>query len=1032
MTRTLSAIVLISLLAIADAEGQDGSRVRTTMFHGLELPYEVVDGQAVYAGDIILGTAEEAAAHAPSGGRPRPLDVPRVSQLAPVPPELLWPGGIIPYVIDDDVPHPEWILEAMRVWNEQTVVEFVDRTTERDYLRFAVRETGGCSAVSGRGWDGGERIMPIGPTGCSVPITLHELGHAIGMGHENQRRDRDQYLRLFGENIHPARGNWRKSWFNVADIGPYDYRSVMHYGFSSDDLRRHGHILMADTIPPGMPMGQTVELSPGDIDSVARLYGHVPAKHVVSTNPAGLEIIVDGVRLTAPASFDWEPGSEHTLEVPSPQYRDGARFLFGRWSDDGSRAHTVTVSPDTTLFQASFIAQYQIAASVSPPGAGTVAIRPAADADGFHTLRTPIELIATPVPHSPYRFLNWEVRMDYWWGWIPRRSFGEASNPARTFAKAGLAARAHFVDGPIFRIDSNIEAVPVIVRGRERMAPVAFPAASLPGPTTIAAKPIQASRRSYRHRFRGWSNGGEATHSVEVPPTSDSTLTLTLDTDYHLTTRPPPNGDGKITITPFSDDGFYPEGTAVRLLGTGVPPWKFIGWNGDVSGWDPATVVVMDDGKLAEAVAGRPSHEIQSGVPVDVSLRWTGSDLDFRQHYVRVPSAAQEVEIRFDTRTATPGAEAGLFVSTQGDLWPGGVRHELADRILRDGVATIRTSRPRDRWPAAYFLLIRAAESESSQTQTLEGTLVVTVTEAANRAPLAVGKLADRTLNLRDGVLTIGVGRAFTDPDGDALTYEAKSSVPAVAAVATSGSTLTVTPVAPGSATVTVAATDRAGSNETATQTFDVTVNAPANRPPELVGTLPPLVIGVDEAPASVEVAGAFRDPDGDTLTYAATSSAPGVAAVAVAGSRVTVTPVAPGSATVTVAATDRAGSNETATQMFDVTVGQPFTDDPIVRGVTPVRTVHFRELRTRIDALRSAAGLGRFTWTDAVLRAGETPVRLVHLRELRSALAAAYAAAGRPVPGWTDASPVAGSTPIRAVHLMELRSAVTALERGG
>ena len=69
--RTLAAIVPISLLAIADAEGQDGSRVRTTMFHGLELPYEVVDGQAVYAGDIILGTAQEAAAHAPRAGRNR-------------------------------------------------------------------------------------------------------------------------------------------------------------------------------------------------------------------------------------------------------------------------------------------------------------------------------------------------------------------------------------------------------------------------------------------------------------------------------------------------------------------------------------------------------------------------------------------------------------------------------------------------------------------------------------------------------------------------------------------------------------------------------------------------------------------------------------------------------------------------------------------------------------------------------------------------------------------------------------------------
>ena len=104
------------------------------------------------------------------------------------------------------------------------------------------------------------------------------------------------------------------------------------------------------------------------------------------------------------------------------------------------------------------------------------------------------------------------------------------------------------------------------------------------------------------------------------------------------------------------------------------------------------------------------------------------------------------------------------------------------------------------------------------------------------------------------------------------------------------------------------------------------------------------------------------------------------------------------------------------------------FTDDPLRPGVTPVRAVHFTELRERIDALREAAGLGRFRWTDPVLRAG-TPVRFVHLAELRSALAAAYGAAGRPVPRWTDPSPTARTAPIRAVHVTELRAGVVALE---
>ena len=201
------------------------------------------------------------------------------------------------------------------------------------------------------------------------------------------------------------------------------------------------------------------------------------------------------------------------------------------------------------------------------------------------------------------------------------------------------------------------------------------------------------------------------------------------------------------------------------------------------------------------------------------------------------------------------------------------------------------------------------------------------------------------------------------------------------------------------------------------------------NQPPEPVGRLADVTLEVGEASATVEVAGAFRDPDGDRLTYGASSSAPAVASVAVAESRLTVTPVALGTATVTVTATDPGGSNTSATQRFEVRVLLPFTDHPIVPGETPVRAVHFTELRRRIDALRSAAGLGRFGWTNPVLRDGVTRVRLVHLTELRSALAAAYAAAGRAAPGWTDPEPVPGATPVKAVHVMELRAAVIALE---
>ena len=141
--------------------------------------------------------------------------------------------------------------------------------------------------------------------------------------------------------------------------------------------------------------------------------------------------------------------------------------------------------------------------------------------------------------------------------------------------------------------------------------------------------------------------------------------------------------------------------------------------------------------------------------------------------------------------------------------------------------------------------------------------------------------------------------------------------------------------------------------------------------------------------------------PAAVSYTVAANAGVPRTGALAVAGQRVTVYQASP----------------------------TAFTDHPIERGVTPVKAIHFLELRARIDALRAGAGRPAFRWTDPALMPGLTPIKRVHLTELRPALAEAYAAAGRPAPAYTDPVVAAGATVIKAAHLMELRAAVTALE---
>ena len=295
---------------------------------------------------------------------------------------------------------------------------------------------------------------------------------------------------------------------------------------------------------------------------------------------------------------------------------------------------------------------------------------------------------------------------------------------------------------------------------------------------------------------------------------------------------------------------------------------------------------------------------------------------------------------------------------------------------------------------------------------------------SVNRPPIPLGVLSPLVIRVDGAAAAVNLAPAFRDPDGDVLTYGATSSAPRVASVAVARNVAAVTPVATGTATVQVTATDPDGLS--ATQSFTVTVSPPANRPPVALGTLRRLTIGIDDPPRVVDMTSAFRDPDGDPLTYGATSTPQRVVSLAVSGHAITATPVAIGTATVQVTATDPGGLG--ATQSFIVRVIAPFTDHPIQPGVTPVRAVHFTELRTRIDVLRDEAALQRFNWTDSVLRPGVTTVRLTHLLELRQALTQAYVAWARQPPRWTDL-PASGTNAIRALHLMELRAAVMALE---
>jgi hypothetical protein len=86
-----------------------------------------------------------------------------------------------------------------------------------------------------------------------------------------------------------------------------------------------------------------------------------PVNITVATNPAGLGITVDGTGYTAPQTFDWIPGSSHSLAVSSPQAgTSGTRYPFANWSDGGLQSHSITTPATPTTYTAHFGTEYQL------------------------------------------------------------------------------------------------------------------------------------------------------------------------------------------------------------------------------------------------------------------------------------------------------------------------------------------------------------------------------------------------------------------------------------------------------------------------------------------------------------------------------------------------------------------------------------------------------------------------------------------------------------------------------------------------
>jgi hypothetical protein len=236
-------------------------------FSARPVQYTVVDDLAIFEGDIVLGTADEVARRTQAH---RDAIASR-SQFAVIVTgaNRRWENCQVPFTIDPALPNQARVTDAIAHWEANTRFRFVPRTTHGDWITF--RPGTGCSSMVGR--QGGQQFINLA-AGCPTGSVIHEIGHAVGLWHEQSREDRDAFVTIHWDKIDPGmEHNFDQHITDGDDVGAYDYGSIMHY--PRDAFSRDG----SDTITPADPsatIGQRNGLSAGDIAALNTLCPVLP------------------------------------------------------------------------------------------------------------------------------------------------------------------------------------------------------------------------------------------------------------------------------------------------------------------------------------------------------------------------------------------------------------------------------------------------------------------------------------------------------------------------------------------------------------------------------------------------------------------------------------------------------------------------------------------------------------------------------------------------------------------------------------